>query len=98
MHFVYGSCNGNSRASVEYRRRVPHRRIPSRRVFTRIHQTLRDNCSFPSVSVNSERKVVGKIKTRYNILAMVDRCPRLSTRRMASRIVGFTYGGVASVT
>ena len=33
-HFVYGFCNGDSRASVEeYRRRFPDRRIPSRRVF-----------------------------------------------------------------
>ena len=53
MHFVYGFCNGNSRASVE-----EYRRIPSRRVFTRIHQKLRDNGCFPSVSVNSERQMV----------------------------------------
>ena len=60
MHFVYGFCNGNSRAAVEeYRRRFPDRRIPSRRVFTRIHQTLRDNGCFPSVSVSSERQVAG---------------------------------------
>ena len=32
MHFVYGFCNGNSRASVEeYRTRFPDRKIPSRR-------------------------------------------------------------------
>ena len=54
MHFVYGFCNGNSRAAVaEYQRRFPDRRIPSRRVFTRIHQTLRDSGCFPSVSVSS---------------------------------------------
>ena len=92
MHFVYGFCNGNSRASVEeYRRRFPDRRIPSRRVFTRIHQTLRDNGCFPSVSVSSERQVVGTINTRENILAMVERSPRLSTRRMASRIGGVSH-------
>ena len=57
MHFVYGFCNGNLRASVEeYRRRFPppHQRIPSRHIFTRIHQTLQDNGCFSSVSVNSE--------------------------------------------
>ena len=54
MHFVYGFCKGNSRAAVvEYQRRFPDRRIPSRRVFTRIRQTLRDNGCFPSVSVSS---------------------------------------------
>jgi len=64
----------------------PERRIPSRSVFTRIHQTLRDTVSFPSVSVQSEREVVRTINTRENILQMVQRSPRLSTRRMASRI------------
>ena len=85
MHFVYGFCNGNSRASVEeYRTRFPDLKIPSRRVFTRIHQTLRDKGCFPSVSVSSERQVVGTINTRENILAMVEKSPRLLTRRMAS--------------
>ena len=74
MHFVCGFCNGNSLAAVvAYQRRFSDRRIPSRRVFTRIHQTLRDNGCFPSVSVTSERQVVGTINTRENILAMVER-------------------------
>jgi len=55
MHFVYGFCDGNACAAVEYQRRFPNRRIPSRSVFTRIHQTLRDTGSFRSVSVQSER-------------------------------------------
>jgi len=59
MHFVYGFCDGNARAAVEeYHRRFPNRRIPSRSVFTRIHQTLRDTGSLLSVSVQSEREVV----------------------------------------
>ena len=78
MHFVYGFCNGNSRAALEeYRRRLPDRTVPSRRVFTRIHQILRDNGCFLSVSVSSERQVVGKINTREDILAMIERSPRL---------------------
>ena len=36
--------------------------------------------------VQSEREVVRTINTRENILEMVQRSPRLSTRRMASRI------------
>jgi len=47
---------------------------------------LRDTGSLPSVSLHSEREVVRKINTRENILQMVQRSPRLSTRRMASRI------------
>jgi len=87
MNFVYGFCDGNARAAVqEYQRGFPDRRIPSRSVFTRIHQTLRDTGSLPSVSLHSEREVVRTINTRENILQMVQRSPRLSTRRMASRI------------
>ena len=41
--------------------------------------------------MNSERQVVGTINTRENILAMVDRGPRLSTRRMASSIGGGSH-------
>ena len=37
MHYVYGYCDGNASAAMnEYRRRYPERRIPSKRVFTRV--------------------------------------------------------------
>jgi hypothetical protein len=53
MHFVYGFCNGSARAAVlEYERRFPDRRIPSSRVFTRLHQTLRDTGSLLSDTVS----------------------------------------------
>jgi hypothetical protein len=69
MHSVYGFCDGNARAAVdEYQRRFPDRRIPSRSVFTRIHQTMRDTGCLPSVAMHSERKVVRTINTRENIL------------------------------
>ena len=87
MHYVYGFCDGNALAAVEkYRRRFPDRMNPSRGVFTRNHQTLRDTGSLPSVNVSSEREMVGTINTRENILQMVERSPRLSTRRSASRV------------
>ena len=87
MYFVYGFCDGNARAAVnEYQRRFPDRRIPSRGVFSRIHQTMRETGCLPSVAVHSEREVVPLINTRENILEMVQRSPRLSTRRIASRI------------
>ena len=86
-HFVYGICDSNARAAVEeYQRRFPDRTIPSRSVFTRIHQTLRDTGSLPTVSLQSEREVVRTINTRDNILQMVQRSPSLFTRKMASRI------------
>jgi hypothetical protein len=92
MHFVYGFCSDNSRGAVEENRRhFLDRRIPSRSVFTRIHQILRDNGCFPSVSVSSEKQVVGTINTREGILAIIERSPpRLSTRRTASRIAGIS--------
>ena len=65
MHFVYRLCDGNARAAVEdYQRRFPDRSIPSRSVFTRIHKSLRDTVSLPSVSVQSESEVVRTINTR----------------------------------
>jgi len=66
MHFVYGFCDGTARAAVdEYHRRFPDRRIPSRgvRVFSRIHQTMRETGCLPSVAVQSEREVVRMINT-----------------------------------
>jgi len=87
MHFVYGFCDGNANAAVqEYRRLYPERRNPSRGVFTRVQQTLRDYGCLPSVAVKSERENVRPIIMRENILEMVQRSPRLSTRRVASRI------------
>jgi hypothetical protein len=48
MYFVYGFCDGNARAAVEYQRSFPDRRIPSRGVFSRIHQTMRETGCLPS--------------------------------------------------
>jgi hypothetical protein len=63
--FVYGFCYGNALAAVEeYKRRFPDRRIPSRGVFTRFHQTLLETGCLPSVAVQSEREVVRTINTR----------------------------------
>lgn len=47
IHFIYGYCNGNARASVrEYQRRFPRRRQPHRIVFSRVHRNLTENGSF----------------------------------------------------
>ena len=77
VHFVYGFCDGNARAAVEeYQRSFPDRRIPSRSVFTRIHQSLCDTGSLPSVSVQSETEVVRTINIRDNIVQMFQRSPQ----------------------
>jgi len=86
-HFVYGFCDDNAPAAVdEYHKRFPERRIPSRGVFSRIHQTMRETGCLPSVAVQSEREMVPLISTRENILEILQRSPRLSARRIASRI------------
>jgi hypothetical protein len=61
MHYVYGYCKGNASAAVnEYRRRYPERRIPSKRVFTRVEQSMRDKGCLPSFTVHFEREKVKK--------------------------------------
>jgi len=67
-------------------RRFPDRRIPSRSVFTLIHQTLQDNGCLPGVSLQSETEVVRTFNTRESILQMVQRIPLLSNRKMVCRI------------
>jgi len=47
---------------------------------------MRETGCLPSVAVQSERDVVPLIDTRVNILQMVQRSPRLSSRTIASRI------------
>jgi len=87
MHFVYGFCDGNPHAAVdEYQRPFPDRRIPSRGLFSRIHQTMRETGCLSSVAVQSEREVVPLINTRENILEMVQVSSLPFTRRTASRI------------
>ena len=58
MIYVYGVCDGNSvNAVAEYQQRFPNRRIPTRRVFTGVYQTLRDTGRLPGVRIAAERDV-----------------------------------------
>ena len=90
MHFVYGFCDGNARAAVEeYQSCFPDRRIPSRSVFTRIHQTLRDTGSLPSVSVQRtffrwfrEVRVCPHVEWPLTSAYHVCRCGELYTRKI----------------
>ena len=63
MHFVYGFCNGDAHAAVEYQWRFPDIRILSRGVFSCIHQIMRETGCLPSGTVQSEREVVPLINT-----------------------------------
>ena len=87
MHFVYGFCNGNTTAAVEeYRLRYPRRRIPDRRVFTRVHQHLREKGSFPSVNRHAERQVQRSVEDDEHNVDMVQLSPSTSTRRISARL------------
>jgi len=58
MIYVYGFCEGNSiHAVAKYQRRFPNRWIPTRRVFTRVYQTLRDPGTLPGVRIAAESDV-----------------------------------------
>ena len=58
MIYVYGFCDGNSvHAVAEYQRRFPNHRIPTRRVLTRVYQTLRDTGTLPGVRIAAESDV-----------------------------------------
>ena len=79
MHCVYGYYDGNASAAVnEYRRRYPESRIPSKHVFTRVQQALRDNGCLPGFALHCDRETVRTINTRENILEMAQKvhgCP-----------------------
>jgi len=58
MIYMYGFCDGNSvQAVAEYQRRFSNCRIPTRRVFTQVYQTLRDTGTLPSVRIAAKRDV-----------------------------------------
>jgi len=84
MIYVYGFCGGNSvHAVAEYQRRFPNRRIPTRRVFARVYQTLRDMGTLPGVRIAAERNVNEGVDEEEGIVQMVQRSPCVSTRRIA---------------
>jgi len=58
MTYVYGFCDGNSvHAIAEYQQRFPNHRIPIRRVFSRVYQTLQDTGTIPSIRIAAEHDV-----------------------------------------
>jgi len=85
--YVGGFCDGSANVAVEeYRRRVPMRRIPDRRVFYKLFNTLRECGTLPNAHVSSERPRQQHVKEEENILEMVQRSPTSSTRRLSTRL------------
>jgi len=86
MIYAYGFCDGNSvHAVAEYQRRFPNWRIPTRRVFTRVYQTLRDTGTLTGVRIAAERDVNESVYEEEGIVQMVQSSPCASTRRIARR-------------
>ncbi|EFN81372.1 hypothetical protein EAI_15810, partial [Harpegnathos saltator] len=86
MVYVYGYCNGSARAAVEkYHSRFPMRRIPDRRVFSNVFNSLRENGTLPSAHITSERRVERNVEEEENVLQIVQRSPTTSTRRVSVR-------------
>ena len=69
-------------AVEEYRRRFPVRRIPDRRVFYKVFNTLRECGTLPIAHVSSERARIQNMEEQENIFDMVQRSPTTSTRRL----------------
>ena len=87
MIYVYGFCDSNSfQTLAEYQQRFANRRIPNRRVCTRVYQTLRDTGTLPGVSIAAERDVNGGVGEEEGIVQMVQSSPRANTRKIARRL------------
>ena len=87
MIYVYGFCDGNSvHAVAEYQQRFQNRRIPTRRVFSRVYQTLRDTGTLPGVCIAAEHDVNGGVDEEEGIVQMIQCSPCASTRRIARRL------------
>ena len=87
MIFAYGFCEGNSvHAVAEYQRRLPNRRIPTRRVFNRVYKTLRDTGTLPGIRNAAERDVNESVDEEEGIVQMVKNSPRASARRIVRRL------------
>jgi len=70
--YVYGFCDGNSvHAVAEYQQRFPNRRIPTRRVFTGVYQTLRDTGTLPGVRIATESDVNEGVGEEKGFVQMV---------------------------
>jgi len=85
--YVYSFSDSNSvHAIAEYQQHFPNRRIPTRRVFTPVYQTLRYTGTLPSVCIAAKHDVNEGINEEEGIVQMVQSSPRASTRRIARRL------------
>jgi hypothetical protein len=87
MLCVYGYCDGSATAAVEEYLLLFHmRRIPDRRVFSKMFNTLRECGTYPSTQDSSERARQHHVEEQEYIFKMVWRSPTTSTRRLSTRL------------
>lgn len=88
MVYVYGYCDGNSRAAeTEYAERFPQRRTPNRAVFSEAFRRLRENGSFAQAprAMGIFAALVDDHRTE-EVLDHFDTDPETSTRRAAAEL------------
>ena len=85
--YIYSCCSGSATADVEeYCRRFPVHRIPDRRVFSKVFNTVH-KCSILSVAhVSSEQAYQQHVKEHENILEMVLCNPHYSKWRLSTSL------------
>ena len=84
MIYVYGFCDVNSVNPVaEYQQRFLNLRIATRRVFTRVYQTLRDTGTLPCIRIVAECDVNEGVNEEEGIVQMVHSSPHASTQIIA---------------
>jgi hypothetical protein len=69
MMYVYGFCDGSATAALEeYRRRFPMRRIPDRRAFSKVFNTLRECGTLPVLMFHLNEHINNMWRNRTTFL------------------------------
>ena len=83
MIYVYGFCDGNSVHPIaEYQRRFPNCRIPTRKVFTQVYQTLQDTGTLSGIHIAAEHDVNETVNEEAGIVQMVQSSPHESVEKL----------------
>lgn len=88
IHFMYGCANGNAyQAQRLYAEAFPNRLLPSDKLFTKLHQRLREYGSFSVRKSDAGRpRSVSTPEAEVNVLQRIEENPGTSTRRLAAEL------------
>lgn len=83
MMFVYGKCEGNSRAAVrEYRLRFPSRRIPNHQTFSAVFSCIAQYGRVPDRKKDRQRN----LERSDEVLQLIQAQPSTSIRRVSAQL------------